>query len=289
MDKNIGSLVKGKRKEKGITQKDLAQGICTQATISLLENKNKLPKIKVLEEIGSRLDINLEHGYQKYKHNDFIFNNVKDLCKSFKHEEAYNLLTTKINVDTLETNHEKKVYYYYLGATELVAFKDYKQAMIHFNLTINVGSLESLTIEDLLAKTGIGNIFFMENKNEIAEIYYTEVLNYLDNKKMYNFFDTALVNIYYNISKYYSSIGEYKKSVELCKEGLNISKAKQSLYGIVNIYYELAYNLAKLEKFNESEKYFFISAALATMEDNQLILDTIKKNRNDFNLKNYKY
>lgn len=52
-----GHTIKNRRRVLGISQADLAQGICTQATISLVENKNRIPKLATLKQIAGRLDL----------------------------------------------------------------------------------------------------------------------------------------------------------------------------------------------------------------------------------------
>lgn len=57
MQKQIGDVVKEARKAKRMTQKELANGICTQATVSNLENNNSVPAVRTLLAIGERLKI----------------------------------------------------------------------------------------------------------------------------------------------------------------------------------------------------------------------------------------
>ncbi len=43
-----------------MTQKELAEGICTQATISNIEKAGKVPAITLLLAIADRLDIDID-------------------------------------------------------------------------------------------------------------------------------------------------------------------------------------------------------------------------------------
>ncbi|CCO13055.2 helix-turn-helix family protein [Carnobacterium maltaromaticum LMA28] len=55
--KTLGDVIKEKRLAKGLKQGELAEGICTQATISNLENKSGMPNLPILIAIANRLDI----------------------------------------------------------------------------------------------------------------------------------------------------------------------------------------------------------------------------------------
>lgn len=47
MKYNISNLIKTYRKKKGITQSELARGICTQAIISKIENSETTPSMEI--------------------------------------------------------------------------------------------------------------------------------------------------------------------------------------------------------------------------------------------------
>ena len=63
MTGQIGAKIKSKRLAKKLTQAELAADICTQATISNLENKDRLPTISVLLKITDRLDMEFSEVY----------------------------------------------------------------------------------------------------------------------------------------------------------------------------------------------------------------------------------
>lgn len=56
----LGDKLKQIRKARGMSQAELAKGICTQATISLIEKKEQVPSTKILLEICKRLEITLD-------------------------------------------------------------------------------------------------------------------------------------------------------------------------------------------------------------------------------------
>lgn len=53
----LGAKLKNARIAKGLSQKELAEGICTQATISQMENHNKVPTMSIFVDICKRLEI----------------------------------------------------------------------------------------------------------------------------------------------------------------------------------------------------------------------------------------
>lgn len=85
-----GNLIKDRRKQQKLTQKELASGICKQATISNIESRNYCYSIEILSLICSRLNLQI---------NDVIIqseevqirnklNDVQKLCNVWKNDEA---------------------------------------------------------------------------------------------------------------------------------------------------------------------------------------------------------
>lgn len=56
----LGDKVRYYRKLKGLSQAELAANICTQATISLIEKRNKVPSMNILMRLIGRLGIQLD-------------------------------------------------------------------------------------------------------------------------------------------------------------------------------------------------------------------------------------
>ncbi|EOH81339.1 MULTISPECIES: helix-turn-helix domain-containing protein [Enterococcus] len=56
----IGQVLKEFRKEHGMTQKDLSQGICSQSVLSRIENDEEIPNIIVIQQLCHRLGITID-------------------------------------------------------------------------------------------------------------------------------------------------------------------------------------------------------------------------------------
>ncbi|BBM18498.1 transcriptional regulator [Enterococcus avium] len=56
----IGQVLKEFRREHGMTQKDLSQGICSQSVLSRIENDEEIPNIIVIQQLCHRLGITID-------------------------------------------------------------------------------------------------------------------------------------------------------------------------------------------------------------------------------------
>ncbi|MEF3049146.1 helix-turn-helix domain-containing protein, partial [Pseudotabrizicola sp. L79] len=70
-----GKAIRAARKKMHLSQVELAEGITTQATISLVENQNRVPNADVLLAILDRLNLDMS----QFVSGDFLTNKAKEL------------------------------------------------------------------------------------------------------------------------------------------------------------------------------------------------------------------
>lgn len=294
--KTLGEVIKEKRLEKGLKQSELADGICTQATISNLENKSGMPNLPILVAIGNRLGIAFselsDYTLTTTNYTVAIFNQVKQLCATYRHKEAHDVLTKEIDIKLLEKSEERKKYYYYLGLTELIANKNFKDAHYYFNLVLVDKSELNVSLIDVLATNGIGIAYVLESELEKALTYYEKALNQLE-KLIENFgeiLDSAdITTVYFNSAKFYSQIENYGKAVDLCNLGITIQQMNHTNSELDRLFYEKAFNLVKIGEMKEAEKFYFHAASVASLNGNDVVTNAIKMDMKEFKISGYKY
>lgn len=294
--KKLGEVIKEKRLEKGLKQSELGYGICTQATISNLENKSGMPNLPILVAIGNRLGIAFselsDYTLTTTNYTVAIFNQVKQLCATYRHKEARDVLVKEIDVKLLEQSEERKKYYYYLGLTELIANKNFTDAHYYFNLVFVDKSELNVSLIDVLATNGIGIAYVLDSELEKALTYYEKALNQLE-KLIENFgeiLDSAdITPVYFNSAKFYSQIENYEKAVDLCNLGITLQQMNHTNIELDRLFYEKAFNLAKLGEMKEAEKFYFHAASVASLNGNDVVEKAIKMDMKEFKISGYKY
>ncbi|MEG1045213.1 helix-turn-helix transcriptional regulator [Carnobacterium sp.] len=293
---SLGDKIKENRLNKGLTQSELAEGICTQASISNLENNTSTPTLMILLTIGKRLNMDFselsDYANEYDNKNTNIFEQVRLLRSQFKDAEARDLLVKNINKDQLTTAFELKNYYYYLGITSLIGYEKYSDAHYNFDLALSVDTGQQLDFLDILATNGIGLTYFMieEEEKEKALTYFEKSLTQLDDfmnqsSSLLSFKDNLeIMKLYYTTAKFYSEIGEYKKALNLCDLGIILQKSYHVNYDLERLYYEKGFNLVKLGDLKKARDFYGLAAALAKMDENELVLEIIRENMNKFDL-----
>lgn len=278
-----------------MTQQELAEGICTQATISNIEKSGKLPAINLLLAIADRLDIEIEEFYyligENTTENGKIMKKVKLLCSQSRHQDAA-ILLKEINEAELKSVREKKEFYYYKGITSLIASNNFSDALFYFNLSNDINEEGYISIYDVLALSGISIVYSMHEEDDKALVYTDRTLQLLDEfvAEGYEKKDTNdIVRIYFNSAKIYSKTKNYEKAVSLSSVGISLQQLNDSMNGLEHLMYEKAYNLQQLEQVVEAEKFYFYAAAMAMINKNNEMSKTISSDMKLYKVSHFMY
>lgn len=292
----IGDKIKELRLLKGLTQAELAEGICTQASISNLESNTSMPSLLILLEIGSRLNIEFselsDYVFQTKNPNTVVFEQVRLLRSQFKDKEAHELLKEKMNIGELHTAYDYKHYYYYIGITSLIGNTNFSDALYNFDMALSVENEPNIDFLNILATNGIGLTYFMQEEQDKALTYFEKSLSQLEdylNRTVSFKENIEIMKIYFTTAKFYSAIGEYSRALYLCNQGIMLQKEEHTNYDLDRLYYEKAFNLFQLGNSKKAEKYYYCAGSLADMSGNTILSAVIKKDMTDFNMTVYPF
>lgn len=265
----IGHLIQKRRKELGISQEELADGICATPTLSRIENGTRRPTQANLEMILQRL------GYS-----DFMMYNLVSKDEFYLHDLKYRIRQAYINGD-IE-----------LGKKLMDEFekllKEPSQTDIQFEIMYNtiLYSEEYSAEEKLLRfekalritcpRYGTGNAFYMLSFEEIILLQNIAICYaQLDNMdkcisifySVLEFYDKHIVNkeeelrmkpaILYNLTRALIETERYEECVKICKLGIEMSQTTGRCPMFALTLYHMGFALHSLERIEESKKYFF--------------------------------
>ncbi|WP_343109477.1 helix-turn-helix transcriptional regulator [Weissella cibaria] len=114
----IGFLIKGTRKKLGISQRDLADGICSQPMISSIERGDYIPNAILFMQLCGRLNISLDDSFLKEElkmGSRKLGGQIFDLCKKHRYAEMIAFMDQPTVIDDLSSNEDYQTYYYYYG------------------------------------------------------------------------------------------------------------------------------------------------------------------------------
>ncbi len=159
-----GYVLKQIRRKRGLSQTALAEGICTQATISLMEKQNRLPKMDILTAICERLNISSDRIVENEVSGiNETFNQIVDNLISRNFEDASALLK-KVHVKNLESDFDKQRYYYLVGMVQ-VENNQIDEAIFNFELVLTQFATTSANIYLAMTTAGMA-LAYLKRGNE---------------------------------------------------------------------------------------------------------------------------
>lgn len=178
---NIQKFVQ-RRKQKGISQVELCDGICTQSTLSKFENKGQVPSVRILSQLCQRLGLTLGDLSDQERPAKPIrlttLDRVEQYLMAERFPQAVKLLAT-VDKEKL-TNRKMRMQYYYLrGMIDTLTSNQTTATMFNFTQILDKLDEGHKTVFAQLAYLGGGILYARQDQLGNAEFFFTKVINYL--------------------------------------------------------------------------------------------------------------
>ncbi|EGP4988921.1 TPA: helix-turn-helix domain-containing protein [Enterococcus faecium] len=251
MIKVDGALLKEYRKKKGLTQVQLAEGICEQATVSNIENKNMSPGINILSALCKKLNVEISDILVETEEDKIRkkLSEIQSLNAVSKYKESYEILQT-IDQKKVSNSDLLNQILFYQGLLDHLYAKKEDAALFYFNQVLE--QTTETDIHHLQAAANVAMIYLAKGELDFAKVYVERTLKILNGTG----FDNLMVcAVYYNIATYYSKIENYEKAIQLCEKGIEYNKKHKSTHALEYLLYEIAFCHKQLGEDDYLERY----------------------------------
>lgn len=229
-----GDVLKQIRRKRGLSQTALAEGICTQATISLMEKQNRLPKMDILRAICERLNIQPDRIVENEVSgvND-TFNQIIDALTDQEYDLAKQLIS-KISTKSLNSDFDKQRYYYLLGMVQ-ISQDQIDDAIFNFELVLTQFATTSANIYLAMTTAGMALAYLKRDDHERAVRLTDRAVKLIDNKKLIgSLHQWASINC--QIAELYWRLGEPEKALASAQRGIQLCRDRDSLFILDQLY-----------------------------------------------------
>ena len=229
-----GDVLNQIRRKRGLSQTALAEGICTQATISLMEKQNRLPKMDILTAICERLNIHPDRIVENEVSdvND-TFNQIIDALTDQEYDLAKQLIS-KISIKSLNSDFDKQRYYYLLGMVQ-ISQDQIDDAIFNFELVLTQFATTSANIYLAMTTAGMALAYLKRDDHERAVRLTDRAVKLIDNKKLIgSLHQWASINC--QIAELYWRLGEPEKALASAQRGIQLCRDRDSLFILDQLY-----------------------------------------------------
>lgn len=274
---DIATLIKTKRKEKGITQKELADGICVQAVISKIEKGETTPSVDIFFKIVKKLEIDMSIVSKIFKLNNTIHQNLvySDKVKQLLYMRDYeNLAYVLKTLNKLDMTPEEILYYEWL-----ISVTNYMTRQSTFLETIQ--ELKGILSESkdnyfqlyLKVVSAIASIYSDNHDDDLALQYFESIID--DYQVSEDFQDQ--VTFLYSISRAYFIKEDLNKSLMYISKAIDEILEEKSIYLLGDSLLMKAYILNEAKLYDESKKYCRNAITIFELENKELLKNMAQK------------
>jgi len=256
---NIGKFIKTRRTEMGITQQDLAEGICSPVTLSRIENGENPPTQKHIRALLQRL------GYPAAPMMFMTDQPEEDIARlQFEISTVITFNNYDKTAPLLESLGKFKEYFsnmdalYYEVMSTILSFRinglprdiaitrlENALKLTHPNYSPQKLPL-TLTYIEAIALNNIANCYYRLGNLEEAIRYYKHIQRfYEDVVQDPEEAKRLLPTIYYNLSKMLGLLGLYDECIDICNHGILYAHRVQRFANMPETLYNMAWSMVR--------------------------------------------
>jgi transcriptional regulator with XRE-family HTH domain len=280
----IGKKMKELRKLVGLTQRDLAEGICTQALISRMEKGDIYPSAAALYQIAVKLGVDVNYFFEigtnpRLDYIQEVEKQFRTLRDDRKFEEMIDLVKTEEKNPLFYKDKEKlQLLYWHKGIYTYETGKDSEEALslLHQAYGMTAHEKKAMSEREMQILSSIGTIHNSLRNHESALEYYQQVetamktTGQLQNKSI-------KTRLYYNKARILTRLGMYDKSTTYCRKGIKWCFEEESLWGIGELHYQIGYNYELQGEMEKALIYFQNALNMFDLKNDEVYKSFIKK------------
>ncbi|MBM7690726.1 transcriptional regulator with XRE-family HTH domain [Peribacillus deserti] len=259
----IGHKIREVRTHLGLSQKEVCEGICSQAQISKIEKGEVYPSAPTLYQITKRLGLDLNYFFESglSQRQDYAEEVKKQLAaarRNKNYEDVKEIVKSEMNNPIFTSSKEnqqlllwnKGVYEYSLDRNPELALETLQKALSLSHSNDNVWTEDELAII-----MSIGVIYMDEKCIPEAIETFKRAKRYMNNRL--NLKDWTLIpRLHFNLSKALTKAELYEKSIACCEEAIEWLIKRDYMYLLGELSYNMGYNYELMKLFEKAIYYY---------------------------------
>ncbi|MFS1511523.1 helix-turn-helix domain-containing protein [Chengkuizengella sp. SCS-71B] len=284
---NIGQKIREIRLKMNITQKQLCDGICTQANLSRIENGICLPSSYIIQQFSERLGIdssylltNNQELQQDYI--DEFYTVVRRHLTNREYESVLKMVQKEEKNPIFSNIKHQQYLFLYKGLCIFYLHKKYNKAIEFIDHALSLrdphGFYNEVEIEILITKA---MILYDHGDPKASITLYKKIITIINEKKELN--NKLIYNrVYYNYTRVLVDEKQFREALKICTRGISYCKRFYSMYYLADLYLHKATIHWNLNEKELCRKSLLKARAISDVLDNKLIFDICQQNLSEY-------
>lgn len=278
----IGEIIKEQRTLKNMSRKKLAEGVCTEKYVYLIEKDERNPSAYILNHFSDKLGIDLFEYYQ--------YLNVKNKTLFAEYKKKFERY--------IQLGDVKKLKKESLKASQL---EDFKHEPLSYDITIinllyealiegkvnetikkltSIFKTKDLNIDTLTLINGyiiLSSCYQLENKLDEAKEVVIIAYDKISNKMGFSRYNTVIINVLISLTSFLYNDKKYKELIKHSKELIEFQEKNGQYDRIYYAYFYLAFAYYKTNELSKVKEHFMRGIHSASLFKNKMDLNFIIK------------
>jgi transcriptional regulator with XRE-family HTH domain len=279
----IGTKIREMRKVIGLTQGELADGICTQALISRIEKGDIYPSATTLYQITTKLGVDVNYFFEigMTPRLDYV-KEVERQLRKLRIKHQYSEMMEMVRVEETNplfkesTNAQLLCWHKGIYQFEVVKDQDTAFELLHKAYYLTAESKRALSEREMEILLTLGAFHFSNECYQKSLCHYSKVQTGLSKAEWLQ--DKSIkTRLLYNIARVHTRLGNYQESIQYCKRAIKWIIKEEHMYGFAQLHYHLGYNLELIGDYKEALPYLEKAAAFFDIQNNIEFVQFINK------------
>ncbi|NQD68073.1 helix-turn-helix transcriptional regulator [Bacillus haikouensis] len=285
----VGKKIKELRKNSGLSQEELAEGICTQAQISKIEKGDVFPYASTLYQISQKLGVDVNYFFDigttpRLDYVQEVFQQLKILRRNLKFEEMMDIVRAEEdNPLFIQNNKNMQLLLWHKGIYLYEVKKDLDSSVKTLYDAINITNVKGKILQerDLEILLSLGAIYFYEDLDKALGVF-EEIKEHLQHlPHLYNY--SIKTRLYYNLARTLTRLERIEESNHYCEDAIKWALHKDSLYLLGELHYHTGYNLELLNKPQLAKSYMEKAVIVFELQQDNKYIQFIKNRIKELN------
>ncbi|MGV3125742.1 helix-turn-helix domain-containing protein [Streptococcus orisratti] len=281
---NIADKLKTKRKEYGLSQSELAEGICEQSQISKIERGNYMPTAILLHKLAGRLNVTIDYFFDEHLESVSNLKEFMRLSSRLLEDRNYKDLEYLYNLEKEKQSFLSLDEESYLNwVHSIILFYTYNEKDKAISLLektmISVSEKHSVYLKIL---NTLANFYSLVGRDNDYERNYQKLIQLYSEKD----FDSqeflfGYIRTRYNYAHYLLAKGQTLQAIQIAIETIEVCKEYETSYQLAPLLIIVGNGGKDFLDSDEVNDYYVDARDLSRIYGNKLMHLQIEKYMND--------
>ncbi|MEW4307921.1 helix-turn-helix transcriptional regulator [Rossellomorea marisflavi] len=286
----IGKKICELRNEMNLTQGELAEGICTQALISLIEKGESDPNATILYQIAKKLGVDVNYFFHigstprlDYVHE--VEKQVRKLRVVYQYKEMMDIVRTEEKNPLFYNDPQKLQFlYWHKSIYYFEVEKDHEKAEYMLKKAFDIFPRHKRAhteIEMEMMMTRCNYRYQIGQYENVVELY-SKLEHILVGTKRILTNKSIKTRFYYNLARAHTRLGHFGKSLALLEEGIDWCIECEELYLMPPLHYLTGYTYELMENYEKALEYLDYSIQLYDLTPGHPVEEFLSEKRSTY-------